>query len=414
MRLLTFRERDTISLDSSSDLVMDEIDALARLEPTLPKGLLNWGRNSLRFGPFCGVLRAGGLTIELLPKTGNADSARGVLVAMLRATNTLAAAPTKDAAIHTQRVHLLDQFVVEFCARLEAALTQGAIAKYVQQEENLRAVRGRLHLTQHLRSNVADRSRLHCRFDERTLDNPYNRALKFVLHRLRSVATNSSTKGIVTALTHRFDQVQDIVLVPADLEALRFDRLNKRWQSIFERAAWLLRGLFPDIRKGGAEGAGLLFDMEQLFERFVGLKIRQGWERQRPNRYEVRLQAPQRHLVPAESAFLLRPDVTVLMDGDPVMIMDTKWKELDEGSLWSAVSSSDAYQITTYAMRYGCQAVTLIYPSVGETREIAVARLDVPGRPEIRVCFVDIDQLALGGELPVALRPTPTAYQESK
>ena len=168
MRQLTFRERDTISLDSSSDLHLDEIDALARLEPSLPKGLLNWGRNSLRFGPFCGVFRAGDLTVELLPKTGNADSARGVLVAMLRATNTLAAAPTKDSAIHNQRVHLLDQFIVEFCHRLEAELTKGAIAQYVQQEENQHTIRGRLNLTQHLRSNVVDRSRLHCRFDGRS------------------------------------------------------------------------------------------------------------------------------------------------------------------------------------------------------------------------------------------------------
>lgn len=412
MRQLTFRERDTIGLGSSGDLSKDEIDALARLEPILPKGLLTWGRHSLSFGPFCGVLRVGELTIELLPKTGNADHARGVLVAMLRATNTLAAAPTQNATIQTQRLHLLDQFIVEFCSRVEAALTQGAIAQYVQQEKNLRAVRGRLHLTQHLRTNLVDRSRLHCRFDEWTLDNAYNRALKFVLHRLRSAAINSSTKGIVTALTHRFDQVQDVVVAPRELEALSFDRLKRRWQTIFERAGWLLRRLFPDVRSGTTEGAGLLFNMEQLFERFIGLKLRHAWERQGHHQYEVRLQAPQQHLATAESAFLLKPDITVLEDGVPVMILDTKWKDLGAGSPWSMVESSDAYQMTTYAMRYGCPAVTLIYPSIGRAGEMAAAQLDVPGRPEIRVCFVDIDRLALGGELPAVLRRPSLSRQQ--
>lgn len=410
MRLLTFRERDTISLGSSSDLSRDEIDNLERLEPMLPKGLLIWGRHSLSFGPFCGVLRVGELTIELLPKTGNADHARGVLVSLLRATNALAAAPTQHVAIQTQRLHLLDQFILEFCGRVETALAHGAIAQYVQQEENLRAVRGRLHLTQHLRTNLVDRSRLHCRFDEWTIDNAYNRALKFVLHRLRSIAINSSTKGVVTALTHSFDHVRDVVVAPTDLEALRFDRQNNRWRAIFERASWMLRRLFPDVRSGTSVGAGLLFNMEQLFERFIGLKLRHAWERDRHHEYEVRLQAPQKHLAPAETAFLLKPDITVLEDGVPLMVLDTKWKNLGEGSPWSTVASSDVYQMTTYAMRYGCPTVTLIYPSVGKPREMTASRLEIPGRPEFRVCFVDIDHLALGGELPESLLPTLTAY----
>ncbi len=297
------------------------------------------------------------------------------------------------------------QFIVEFCSRVETALTQGAIAHYTPQEENLHSIRGRLHLTQHLRSNIVDRSCLLCRFDERTVDNAYNRSLKFVLHRLRSVATNSITKGVVAALTHRFDQVQDIVVAPAELEALRFDRLNKRWQVIFQRAGWLLRRLFPDTRAGSTEGAGLLFNMEQLFERFIGLKLRHAWEGQSHRHYEVRLQAPQQHLAPAESAFLLKPDITVVENGVPVMIMDTQWKDIGGGVPWSMVASGDAYQMTTYAVRYGCPVVVLIYPSTSRSGEMASTRLEVPGRPEMRVCFVDIDHLALGGSLPATLRP---------
>lgn len=404
MSLLSFRERDTIGFGTSG-LTDAEIDALARLEPLLPKGLLNWGHRSLTFGPFCGVLRVGDLTIELLPKTGSANHARGVLVAMLRATSTISAGPTRDAAIGKQRLHLLDQFIVEFCSRVEDALRQGAIAQYVQHDDNLRAVRGRLHVTQHLRSNFVDRTRLYCRFDERTLDNTYNRGLKFVLHRLRSAAVTSSTKGAVAALTHRFDQVQDTVVTPGELDALDFDRLNQRWQPVFQRAGWLLRGLFPDVRAGRAEGTGLLFNMEQLFERFIGLKVRRAWESPDTRRYEVRLQSPQRHLAPAERAFLLKPDITVLRDGKPLFILDTKWKQLGDGPLLSQVAPDDVYQMTTYAMRYGCSAVTLIYPSSGKVSGATATRLDVPGAPELRISLVDIDHLATGGDLPVELHP---------
>ena len=412
MRLLNLCERQKIDLGASSGLSSSDVDALAKLESALPKGLLNWGHRSLSFGPFCGVLRVNDLTIELLPKTGNADRARGVLVAMLRATNSLPSRPTKDAALRMQRVHLLDQFIEEFCSMVETALTQGPISQYVEQEENMGALRGRLALTQHLRSNLVDRSHLYCRFDERTIDNAYNRALKFVLHRLRTAAISSKAKGTVETLIHRFDQVLDAQITAQDVGALRFDRLNRRWQSIFERAGWFLRGLFPDVRAGRSEGTGLLFNMEHLFERFVGLRVRQAWEHRASGRYQVRLQAPQEHLAPTESAFLLKPDITVISDGVPLMIMDTKWKDIGGGSPWSAIESGDAYQMTTYAMRYGCSTVTLIYPSMGDGREMASAKLSVPGAPKIRVCFVDIDKLALGGELPVALRPSSGLAQE--
>lgn len=413
MRLLSLRERERIDFGAASHLSPSDIEALARLEPALPKGTLTWGHRNLSFGPFCGVLRVDDLTVELLPKTGNADQARGVLVAMLRATNFMSPPSTRNASLEMQRLHLLDQFIVDFCDRVEAALVQGPIAQYVRQEENLRTIRGRLALTQHLRSNLIDHSRLYCTFDERTIDNAYNRALKFVLHRLRLASVSPRTKGIVAALTHRFDQVQDVVVTPFDVEALPFDRLNRRWQSIFERASRLLRGLFPDVRAGNNEGVGLLFNMEQLFERFVGIKVRDAWEHQALGPYEVRLQSPQEHLAPAASAFLMKPDVTVLKDGVPMMIMDTKWKDLAEGSPWSAVSPADAYQMTTYAMHYGCATVTLIYPSMGKPRDLTAVRLDVPEGPEMRVCFVDIDDLAHGGQLPAALRPVPILHLES-
>lgn len=407
MRLLSFRERESIDLSVPGSLSAGDLDALARLEPSLPKGLIVWGRKSLTFGPFCGVLRIDDLTIELLPKTGNAARSRGVLVAMLRATKTLSASPTQNATIHEQRVHLLDQFIIEFCRRVESALTQGAIAQYVRQEDSLPAIRGRVDVIWHLRSSTVDRSRIHCAFDERTIDNEHNRALKFVLHKLRMAATSAQTKGLVAALTHRFDQVADTPTTPKAIESLRFDRLNNRWQVIFERAAWLLRGIFPDVRAGTTEGPGLLFNMERLFERFVGARLRQTWEHAGFGDYEVQLQAPQKYLAPAERAFLLKPDVTILSGGEPIRILDTKWKDLTDGEPLGAVSSEDAYQMATYAMRYGCPTITLIYPSMGRTRGTSATRLQIPGAPNLQVCFVDIDELALSGELPSDLLPTP-------
>ena len=75
----------------------------------------------------------------------------------------------------------MDVFIEDFCSQVKSALRGGAIARYSKRTENLNAIRGRLELTEHLRTNAFDRPHLLCRFDERSIDNPYNQALKAVL-----------------------------------------------------------------------------------------------------------------------------------------------------------------------------------------------------------------------------------------
>src|SRR5690606_23749856 len=91
----------------------------------------------------------------------------------------------------------------------KSALRGGAIARYSERTENLNAIRGRLELTEHLRTNAFDRSHLLCRFDERSIDNPYNQALKAVLRILLGLALSPRTRAMVAAFLHRFDEVSD-------------------------------------------------------------------------------------------------------------------------------------------------------------------------------------------------------------
>ncbi|WP_411957654.1 5-methylcytosine restriction system specificity protein McrC [Paracoccus homiensis] len=85
-------------------------------------------------------------------------------------------------------------------------------------------IRGRLELTEHLRTNACDRSHLLCHFDERSIDNPYNQALKAVLRILLGLALSPRTRAMVAAFLHRFVEVTDRRVRARDVGALRFDR----------------------------------------------------------------------------------------------------------------------------------------------------------------------------------------------
>jgi 5-methylcytosine-specific restriction enzyme subunit McrC len=320
MKRFTLRERDILPVGTAAGLTEEEAAAFAQLHPALPAGTLNWEHRAIRFGPFCGVLRAGVVTVELLPKIDDGldqdDSARGLLVAMLRATGTLTVSKAGAASLSQQRMHLLDLFILDFCERVHSALRAGAIACYQQQSDNLHALRGRLLLTEHLRLNAFDQSRLFCSFDERTINNRHNRALKAVLSHLLPLSISVRTKAAVAALLHRFDVVTQCKVSVSYIDQLPFDRMITRWEPVFARAKWLLQGLFPDVRAGQVDGTCLLFNMERLFETLLGLKIRRAWQDPAVGSYRIELQGPRRHLAESDAGleFALRPDISVWGD----------------------------------------------------------------------------------------------------
>ena len=233
-----------------------------------------------------------------------------------------------DAGLGQQRHHLLDVFIEDFCSRVKSALGGGAIARYSERSENLGAIRGRLELTEHLRVNAFDRSRLFCRFDEWSIDNPYNRALKAVLRILLGRTLHQRPRATVAALLHRLDDVGEQRTTAQDVAALRMDRTIRHWEPVFAQARRLLEGLNPDVRKGDVAGTALLFDMEKLFETVLRNRIRNACRtRLRDDRLSVGTLGKSVSL--ATSGFPLWPDIIIKRGGETMAILDAKWKRLE-------------------------------------------------------------------------------------
>lgn len=407
MRRLTVREREAVSIGSGGDISEHEAEGIAKLAGRLPAGALAWGHRTLKFGPFCGVLQTEHLAIEVLPKidhgSDSSEDMRGLLVAMLARAGQLGSKRVGDAGLAHQYSHLLDIFIEDFCSQVKSALRGGAIAQYSERTENLNAIRGRLELTEHLRTNAFDRSHLLCRFDERSIDNPYNQALKAVLRILLGLALSPRTRAMVAAFLHRFDEVTDGRVRARDVGALRFDRTIRHWEPVFARARWLLTGLYPDVRIGDAAGSALLFNMEKLFETVLGLRIRHACQVQAGARLTVGLQSPVKNL--ATAGFQLRPDITIQSGDECVAIFDAKWKRLDLAEPNSGVSSEDAYQMNAYASRYRCKRLALIYPASGDCPpgKITEFVLITKQRPTLEIIAIDARELAHGHGIPVGM-----------
>ncbi|SNT73388.1 McrC family protein [Paracoccus seriniphilus] len=233
-----------------------------------------------------------------------------------------------------------------------------------------------------------------CRFDERSIDNRYNQALKAVLRILLGLALSPRTRATVAAFLHRFDEVSDRRVTVRGVGALRFDRTVRNWEPVFARAHWLLSGLYPDVRIGEAAGSALLFDMEKLFETVLGLRIRHACQTQHGGRLSLGLQSPVKNL--ATAGFQLRPDIAIQSGDETVAILDAKWKRLDLG---------DAYQMNAYASRYLCKRLALVYPAFRDCPPGRITEfvLMTEERPVLDVVAVDVRELAFGSGIPTSI-----------
>jgi 5-methylcytosine-specific restriction enzyme subunit McrC len=269
------------------------------------------------------------------------------------------------------------------------------ISRYVSRVENLPVLRGKLLLAQHLRANVANQARIYCEYDELVVDNTFNQVIKFILRLLLEIARSGFTKRMLTELLYRFEAVTDRPIELIDLKRLSFDRNNSRYKGIFEFCEWILRGLSPDVASGKHRSLALLFDMNRLFEAFVAHRLKPiAWK----NGYRLREQGPQKRLLRRIEDDLelavLKPDITLTdSEGAIAAILDAKWKILDPNANKFGLSSADLYQVTSYALRYGCDRVGLIYPATANLLDqIEFAIPDTSIR--LTLYFVDLPQSA--------------------
>lgn len=340
---------------------------LEKLASNLPAGAFSWGHQSVRFAQFCGVIQLDDLTLEILPKIHGKEeqpeSCRAALVQMLHTARIMRAQKGAQAGINTQQNSLLDIFIQHFCHDLHTQILQGKLRNYIEQEENLSVMRGRLIIPQHIRHNLVHKERVYCRFDMFSEDMLLNQILRFTLRLLLPWTRASKTKKQLTELLMHFDGISDVPITLQSFKPLNNDRINSRFQTLIEQSRMFISAIKPGVLAGNTPLFSLLFDMNRLFETWVAEKLRpwahqQGWH--------LRTQGPRRYLAQHESntpLFQLRPDITLVNDdGVPQLIADTKWKLLNKNDRKLGISSSDMYQLYSYAGRYETSHLKIIYP----------------------------------------------------
>ena len=367
---------------------------------------ITWDANgepkSIKAASYVGVIKIGRLVIEILPKIGKDESVSSStlnLLYMLSFTKKLSVKALDIAPLTKKGNELLEVLISFFATNLLRTIERNPCKQYIAMENNITFLRGKIQFGEHLRRNSIVKSRFYTQFDEFSEDNSLNRALKYTTYLLANVCSNSRTLKKLEQILSLLTEVSFRVISLHDLEKIKLTRLNQEYEPLLNLCKLFISKSSVELSVGKISVFSLLFDMNQLFEEFVGEFIRKEFA----TCYEsIRLQNPLRYLVRERyvndqktgSKFQLRPDIVLykrIEDKTPRLIVDTKYKLLAELDGRESVGQSDMYQMYAYCQKYACPNCILLYPKWGASEEIIDYYIDDAATVHIRTIDLNRD-----------------------
>ena len=309
---------------------------------------------------YVGVLQTkGGLTIEILPKIADktdTDKSKAVFIKMLRTLKNFPFKSSNLASLKTQNLPLLEIFISMFLCELEALVKKGIKSDYVTLEDNLNFLKGKLSINEQIKRNSVHKERFYVGYSEFLSDIKINQIIKTTLKFLYKKSNSSKNQQKIRELLFIFDEVSECEDYKNFFAKLVINRQVKHYeQTLLWCNIFLLNNSFTP-HKGDDLALALLFDMNALFESYVGNFIKKKFS-------GTILQHSEKHLVENPKSFKLRPDI--FLKGK--FIADTKWKII---SSRDGISQADLYQLYAYGKKHPCDGkLHLIYPKIDDIRQ---------------------------------------------
>jgi 5-methylcytosine-specific restriction enzyme subunit McrC len=253
--------------------------------------------------------------------------------------------------------------------------------QYVEREDNLGTVRGRVLPLDNIRQNAFAPHRLYCRFEEFSPDRPENRLIRSALAALVRGCSDSLNRHRASMLAERLHEIPPSLDVRADLARWRDDRLMKHYRELRSTCRWILlrQGISPV--RGGEGMVGCFARMNDVFERYVARWIARELGRHDELKH-LRLFDQTLREKPGGSVSrelwqwendkhwtYMLPDMAIYDAQKCVAVLDAKWKLPKTQD----INRSDIYQVHAYA-RYWLSAggqVALIYPHLNGGEPVA-------------------------------------------
>lgn len=284
----------------------------------------------------CGFLNINNENYFIAPKISNNDKTnQKIFMYMLFFAYDIKISNEDLANFENQEFKIFDIFIRYFTQELLQELKKGVYKSYIIKEENLKVLKGSYLIEKNF-TNFYHQN-IYCQYDEFSMDNQLNR---FFLYAIDTFLKHSNYENLYKCKMI-FDEV-DKITVDIDRLNIHFDRLNQRYEKSFRLAIMILKALVSDIKDSSKNSFAFLFDMAEVFEKFVG-NIYKKIDK------DVKLQSQKNF-----GNLQLKPDII-----SKNTIIDTKYKIVKNKD---DLVTNDKYQMFTYGINFNIRDTMLLYP----------------------------------------------------
>ena len=337
-------------------LSVDERDALANLGLTgLTIAPVPGTANEYRLTPGCvvGAVEMGRLSVRIAPKIGIRQllSLACYAIGKVKLQRRELGFPERSA--------LPDALALAFSAASRRAFSRGLLHGYRAEEDALPAVRGRIRFDDQVRRRFGIPLPVEVRYDEFTADILLNRLVKAAAQCLGSLRLRSrEARSGVTWVAESLRDVSLAAFPPSAVPEVKFDRLNEHYRSVATLARLVLRHGAFEAGRGKVRAPGFLMDMNQVFQEFVTVGLRECLELSKHSfRSDNRLSGE--YLVHLDEAgrVRLQPDLSWWDGRVCTFVGDAKYKRTKD----ERVPNADLYQMLAYATALDLPGGLLVY-----------------------------------------------------
>jgi 5-methylcytosine-specific restriction enzyme subunit McrC len=374
--LLGIQEYGTTEIDSETFNQLSEFIEDNHGESNIELAFSQFRRNRRRYiltKNYVGLVQTkNGSVIEIVPKIHRADSdddislaeAKSVVMKMLSSLRNSPFISLGEAQIDSSKdMPLMEVFISSFIHELETLLRKELRGGYQIRREETNFIKGKVLIEEQLRMFNPARVQFICEYDVFSLDVSPNRLIKSALLKLSKMTGNPINSRKISRHLENFDGISESKEIRSDFAYCRqHGFLLKNYEKLLSWCEVILDNKGFSNYRGSSVNFSILFPMEKLFENYITFML---------SKYakgvEVRSQDRRFYLVneirdgKEVGQFQLRPDLVLSKN---TVIIDTKWKILEDSKSHFNISEKDIYQMFAYGKRYQSETEKKLPPKL--------------------------------------------------
>ncbi|OVE55492.1 McrC family protein [Chryseobacterium mucoviscidosis] len=320
--------------------------------------------NGVVFKQFVGVIQADNLTIEILPKIDRYESEdqenktkwQKVLIEMLRVTKKLKIQQAGQANVSRQSIHLLDIYFEWFLNEVQLLIHQGLIKQYYKEKGNVKALKGKLEFAGHIQKNLVHKERFYTTHQVYDKDHLIHQILGQTLGIIATLSKGNSLYGKCKTIQLDFPEVKSIQANENTFSKIPKSRKTAPYETALYIARLIILNYAPNVCGGSENMLALLFDMNNLWEEYILVRLKQACQNKD-------IQVYGQNSTGFWNGITIRPDIVLekkINDTEKeVLVIDTKWKNIEQ----SQPSTHDLRQMYVYNEFWKSTRAMLLYPS---------------------------------------------------